>query len=296
MERPLRQATPDTGAPSCHMATCFRLLTSEKAAQFPAQVVAFSPASLRALLFNMVQVGKHSAYLSWTRQLVDDMQLLWRAMPLLTELGDHNLHFDAWLAFVAAWPRAWRDIVRKYLSYDSGIDKKAATPQVEDPALRPHACPECGARFSSSKALAQHRRTEHSVKSQFNFYISSGTCPVCGKVYPSRLRCIAHVIDGRQGRGADCAAAIAAGKVPRLDDGKVAELTRGLGVQRVQQATRSRLLKTHAVNCEQFHGLNVQSMPQVPLEPDLKITPNSVDGPFQPFQMVCAKARAKPDN
>ena len=201
----------------------FECFLRRRRLSFLVRLLRSGPPPLLALLFEPWR----SSWLPWTQQLISDLMLLWRGMPALAAMPAPDQDLLAWLRFVAQWPREWKQLVKRHLCFDTSADRKAATKQVEDRALRGHVCGEtgCSMAFLTAKALAQHARRAHGKRSQFNAYVAAdGRCPVCGKVFASRLRCIAHLNDGRELRGGKCADRIRQGECIRLRDELVVEL------------------------------------------------------------------------
>ena len=126
-----------------------------------------------------------------------------------------------------------------------------AEKSVKDKAVRSHACDICGEAFLTKKAMEQHRRRKHDVRSQFQDYVGeAGVCPVCGKQFGTRLRCVAHLCDARHGRGKLCQQVILEGLVPknapeenaRLDeiDSKLRAMARKSGLTQPKVANSMR--------------------------------------------------------
>ena len=67
------------------------------------------------------------------------------------------------------------------------------------PAIQQHQCEECATSFSTHKALQTHMRRKHGVRCLQRFFVDNeGLCPVCGILFHSRLRCLAHLCDSRR--------------------------------------------------------------------------------------------------
>ena len=88
--------------------------------------------------------------------------------------------------------------------YGSCCDRTVnRTPFVDAPpaGAHEHCCEECGLNFGTKKAMLTHMRRKHGVRCEQRFYIDAdGKCQVCGTVFHSRLRCLAHLCDSRRTR------------------------------------------------------------------------------------------------
>ena len=100
---------------------------------------------------------------------------------------------------------------------------KRATHENYVAICRPFVCQDCGMAFASSKACSQHARRKHDKPSEVSIYLEAdGKCPVCGKQFISRLRCMAHLADRR--RGSACRRVLVSGAYPALPPERFAEL------------------------------------------------------------------------
>jgi hypothetical protein len=145
----------------------------------------------------------------------------------LGALPDPRVDFAPWLAIMTDTPRAWLDITKLYVVVASTNDV-AAEPLLdvsarEAGALALHACPACTARFPSARALAQHARIKHGVRSEWRLYIGAdATCPACALSFSSRLRAVAHLSDPRRNR--TCRQFVQDGHAPVLEQETLAAL------------------------------------------------------------------------
>ena len=88
----------------------------------------------------------------------------------------------------------------------------------------PHICAECRASFNSARALGMHARISHGQRSfQTNYADSDGICPICSKIFPTRLRLIAHLTE-RRPRGGRVPCGLQLDQARRLSNERVAML------------------------------------------------------------------------
>ena len=70
--------------------------------------------------------------------------------------------------------------------------------------------------FATQKALDQHRRIKHNLKSTVRFFANSdGVCPACKSFFSNRSRLIAHMSDQRRQR---CRDAFSTGSIEKHTD------------------------------------------------------------------------------
>ena len=82
---------------------------------------------------------------------------------------------------------------------ESGADCFAK--QTALPLNASHCCELCSPHvsFATNKALLAHKRIRHKVRSDMRLYIhADNRCPVCGHLFASRLRAIAHLSEDRK--------------------------------------------------------------------------------------------------
>ena len=93
----------------------------------------------------------------------------------------------------------WRRFVGE-LDFPQSVLDRAAVPGAPAVAFSCSMCagPERPA-FASQKALAQHMRIAHGLRSPMRaFAPASGTCSACGVAFRTRLRLLTHLSDSRR--------------------------------------------------------------------------------------------------
>ena len=190
-----------------------------------------SPAvHLRALLAVRTPDGLRQP---WVETVLKGMEELYQWFPIkLAELGNPLTHPDAWQRFICSHPAAWKQLVKLWADQTTACgynscrqERKPSQHTVEGGTLaRQMICETCGAGFSSSRALQTHERAKHGKRCEArHFADSDGRCPICFKVFPSRLRLMAHLTEKRARRGKNpCRESLY--KARRLSDHRVAEL------------------------------------------------------------------------
>ena len=113
----------------------------------------------------------------------------------LAELPAPAVDSAPWLSLIREFPKEWRSMV--WLACrEPGGPSAPSTCTTDEPAL---ACDDCGITFRSDKALRQHQRIKHSVRSEWRLFIGAdATCPCCKTQFSTRLRGIAHLTDQRR--------------------------------------------------------------------------------------------------
>ena len=189
------------------------------------RLLVHGPSSLNALLAmrdDDTDVGK----LPWTEQIIDDLNIIkqyhHRALEELPKAPDGA---RAWYDLICGFPAAWKELVDKYVTSESVFDesKEDRVAAGKDLANRgafvcPTCCPSLG--FKSRKALDQHMRTKHNIRSDIPYYIDdSGVCPACGVNLHARAKVITHACETRH-RGKHCRVrcrdVILGGNIPRV--------------------------------------------------------------------------------
>ena len=108
---------------------------------------------------------------------------------------------DLMVAHTGAWRRLVAMLVVHTSSTDVARDSRTAVPADAARALRLLPCPRCTACFPTTRALAQHERIKHGVRSEWRLYVGTGCmCHCCKTVFSTRLRATAHLSDPRRNR------------------------------------------------------------------------------------------------
>ena len=158
------------------------------------------PASLAVLLSVR---GPNGRRMPWAEQIARDLQILKEALPSqLCKLPDPFIDAHPWWHLIGEFPRQWRDIVSRYLSYESVLDVVPSTDVVHcRDRLVCDICTSVGAAcklFKSEKDLLQHKRIKHGLTSLVPLYIDdSGICPACGVNMFSRPKITVHACESR---------------------------------------------------------------------------------------------------
>ena len=162
-----------------------------------------SPATHLKALVTVTQPD--GGYQPWTQLVRSDLLSLWTHFQYkLQDLGHPLVFPHKWQNFMMEYPSAWKDIVNSWqdtslLEHQLGSGRKRRRKEKEggDIAYK-YVCPSCPAAFYSAQGLSMHRRMAHNFQTQPKFYADAdGICPACRKKFPTRLRLIAHLTDGR---------------------------------------------------------------------------------------------------
>ena len=193
-----------------------------------------SPAvHLRALIAMRTPEGNKQPWAVLVQQGLEEM---FKMFPFkLAELGHPAETPDAWHDFICNHPEAWKSLVRMWarqatvqgLGQDSRPCKRRRTagPAKEGgDKAHPHVCGLCNVGFSSWRGFQQHDRKVHGARCSAKWYAdSNGRCPVCFKIFPSRLRLVAHLTEKRS-RGGKVPCGPLLGNARRLPADRVAYL------------------------------------------------------------------------
>ena len=125
------------------------------------------------------------------------MKLAWTQVALCSRLPDPELHAEEWISFILDCPMRWKSVVNSVHFFDSVCDP---TPRSASCHLfKQLCCQQCAAAFASERALQSHIRRKHGIRCLQRLYIDeNGQCPVCGTLFHTRLRCLAHLCDKRR--------------------------------------------------------------------------------------------------
>ena len=183
--------------------------------KYAGRVMRKRPRSVLALL----SLQKKCKCLPWVEQFRADLRTLVDFCPAAAALRGFDADPEAWQNAMQD-ESAWQKHVDAIFFFESVTDRSYAS---SDAAGRPKAfvCCDCSKAFADPKALAQHRRIKHGVRSDVRSFISTSTCPTCGVDFHDRLRCLAHLSDPRRPR---CWQAFLATNPPRLPDSVVKKL------------------------------------------------------------------------
>ena len=162
---------------------------------YVARLVRAGPKPLIALL--SARDAKGEVALPWTKQLNADFHNLYINVEKVREILPEPSAANEWFCFMQEHPLEWARYV-SLLSYSHSVCDRVVAPSMDkSPTAMPcEICPAPHPAFRSQKALCQHQRVAHGVKSEVRFYAdSSGTCGSCGTCFQTRLRLLAHLSD-----------------------------------------------------------------------------------------------------
>lgn len=151
-----------------------------------------APRALIAIL--QLRPGSHP--LKWVQLICEDMLIMKQRVSLCSHLPDPGVDPNAWSDFVAGDPHRWSLAISCVAFCSSQLDSTAC---LDLPATRTVTCTVCGMLCADSKAMQQHRRIKHNVRSPRRYYVEAhGRCGACGTCFLSRLRLLAHLSDPRR--------------------------------------------------------------------------------------------------
>ena len=192
---------------------------------YVSRITRTGPSSLTDMLALLSHNGNNTSYessqmssYSWSAAVVDDMALLRQFVaPKLDALGPPDHNSLVWLEFIRMYPIEWKQIVRSYTPSTSTGSAAASTyiappassvvdcvancpPPVARTGCASHVCIQCvpNLTFKTLRGLDTHTRVVHSAALGLHKYIDgSCKCPVCFKVFESRIQVIRHVYNSK---------------------------------------------------------------------------------------------------
>ena len=191
------------------------------------KIVSDEVPSLVALLRVRSRDGRRMA---WAEQVQADLREMARRLPhKLASLGNPINDADAWLELIRRHVQEWKQLVDLAFGGPPRVEAKrpdlGSPPkqsEVELAAALPFQCSFAGChdRFATNKAARQHERIKHGTRTCVDQYVGSdGKCPICSRVFASRLRAVAHLSDPRirskHGRPS-CRERVLSGEVPPI--------------------------------------------------------------------------------
>ena len=193
------QVLQKLGAPT------FDLLVRRNRLSYLASVLRAPAVHLRALIATRTPEG---GYQPWTKCVRQDLCEVWRMSPFkLAELGHPLESPDRWHYFIAARPAAWKLLVKAWArqtAVQSQVGGETKRRRMQGPdkeggdKANPFACDSCHCRFASERALQMHFRVAHGARCSAKWFAdSNGMCPICFKIFPTRLRLVAHLTEKR---------------------------------------------------------------------------------------------------
>ena len=156
-----------------------------------------------SLLWAILQFRHEGAAIPWIVQLHADLELARRISPSLSAacvgLDVHDFHIRVGQIALCPATALWQTIVSECAFTTSVLDKQV--PVIAPTVVLAFACPQCSACFASDKALSQHARKLHGLKSTIQSVVGPGSvCRSCQTDFQQRFRLVAHLSDRRPGR------------------------------------------------------------------------------------------------
>ena len=159
--------------------------------------------ALNVLLQQRVSSG---ARLPWVKLILSDLLVLRQAVaPKLDSLPDPHADATPWWSLMLNFRSEWKAIVASYFSL---LDDHVQTLPVQMPAALSFACSVCSCTFRSAKALGQHSRVKHGLRSLPAACLPDiSVCPFCSTEFHDRYFLVTHLSDMRvrsKVRGTSC--------------------------------------------------------------------------------------------
>ena len=169
----------------------------------------------------------------WRRELVAAMGAM-RALlrPRLDELPapTDGPPAGVWERWARRWPRQWAALVARFVqaAVERPLDYERIAATLRDEEVKPaiiegggFLCERCvpASSWPSSASLRTHQQRVHGDRCEVRCFVPGRVCPICGRSYASRLRCLHHI----KRDSPRCLAAVQAGAVPRLAAAELAE-------------------------------------------------------------------------
>jgi len=154
------------------------------------RLVLHGPQQLKELLLDSF----FNSSSSWLHQIFCDLD--WLEQFLSMGLPDPRTNSSSWYLFVVS---------DKYLDYvHTAVGKHAPNDRQThaDPIISEIQCELCTRRFPILAAMRLHQFKIHGVKNKMRNYVEDGNCPVCLKMFHSRVNLLQH-LTARSKRCAD---------------------------------------------------------------------------------------------
>ena len=161
--------------------------------------------SLVALLQTHVNGSQR---LPWSDLVRVDLSVLYHALPdIFSNVPPPYIDVAPYWQIIGEFPNMWREIVMRYSTPRD--DVVSCLKQSGSGLTNVFKCDLCaGASFETGKALAQHKRMKHCVKSTVCSSLpDTSVCPICHADFRCRSRLISHLSDKRirsKTRGTNC--------------------------------------------------------------------------------------------
>ena len=147
----------------------------------------------------------------------------------VSELGCIHSNWNRWSNIIhdkSSWKALVDEFVARAVKYQAS--SFASMPvnlcqAVDSMESLTHKCDKCSLAFKTAKALSQHLRAKHGVKTPWGQFIDrSNSCPHCHLVFSNRCRAIAHLSDSRRNHA--CRKACLDGSITPIDRTSLGEL------------------------------------------------------------------------
>ena len=117
-----------------------------------------------------------------------------RVAAVRDALPDPDENSQEWLRFILSFPSRWHQLVDMLFYSQSCLDRQQIGQDTAQLSFKCELCNDPQPAFASSKALAQHQRIKHKMRSVLRLRVDdSGVCPCCHNVYHTRYRVLAHL-------------------------------------------------------------------------------------------------------
>ena len=145
------------------------------------RVVIHAPQQLKELLL----IGLHVLSKSWMHQFYDDLEWLQTFAHL--HMGNPRTEYLQWWSFIRSdhYIDAVKSATARFMS--TLVYEKC------QPSCSDFTCEYCPRRFHNLAAVRSHQYKVHNMKNKLRFYIEDGNCPVCLKMFHSRVRALHHI-------------------------------------------------------------------------------------------------------
>ena len=215
-----------------------------------ARLLINGPGALTSIL-SVVNDGKR---LPWVEQIVENLAMLKVFFSSrLGEMPDPRNDSVAWFELICSHKKQWYELIDIYNVYSSILDEIIDTADIHNTSV--FTCDLCNAGgsgnvvvFKSSKALRQHQRIVHNIRSPIPMYIDdSGICPACNVDLGLRTKVITHACEARVRSKRDsirCCDVILSGSIPKISHDLYIKLEER---DRIRRRNDKRQGRTHAV-------------------------------------------------
>ena len=155
----------------------------------------------------------------WAAEVLEDLRTVGRHQPELEQLGDPEHQAWSWVSYLQRTSKSrWKRLARAILSSKPSVvaaeqkvmnvAQQPSPPQNDESSYRAgttsipmrlgqYICPMCppsaGRCYGTKKGIRSHLFQTHQQIRRARFYVTSDSCPACGKVKASRVAVIDHI-------------------------------------------------------------------------------------------------------